>query len=153
MLAYQLHAHCIELGRYCYIQLYDSELEHFFGYAHGGAAAAGSSTSWAPDEHELRRYPARTRRRFNYTFRETDFLRGTLLPTLASLGAHPLVEVDIHGPFLEASVPTLPRARISSLRHVQEPSAVPALPLDTCLCRFVTEPLEPTSSQQPPAPT
>ena len=47
-LAYTLHYTCRRLRRYCYLRLWDSQLDDLFGYANG--------ERWAPLEDELSKY-------------------------------------------------------------------------------------------------
>ena len=48
-LAYALHYICRRLRRYCYLRLWDSQLDELFAYANG--------ESWAVSEAELAKYP------------------------------------------------------------------------------------------------
>lgn len=50
--AYALHQLCRMLDRFCYVRLWDSQLDDVFVYANGA--------SWAPTAEELARYPAPT---------------------------------------------------------------------------------------------
>ena len=49
MMAYQLHTLCLEqLRRFCYISLFDTALDAYFGYA-----ATAGPMAWSPSEKEL----------------------------------------------------------------------------------------------------
>ena len=150
--AYELHAACLlRLRRYCYLQLFDSELERHFGYAAPNLSSAGLDGSWRWDPSEAVRYPLRGARSLTLTFNVTQrnregFIETHVLPRLENI-TYPLVYVHLYG-----YPPNLPAGSFALLRDslASSGSAVAAITssfaLDPCLCRYVTQPRNATTA-------
>ena len=133
-LVYRLHTLCIHLQRYCYVSIFDQELESYFGYADG--------LSWAPDEDELSKYGQRHQLSMGCTRQQqkTRFVEESLLPALAS-HTTALLDVTIGSTNvpLYSSDLNIPNAAVLSgeLQPVEQHCF---RSLDTCTCRYVTQP-------------
>ena len=143
--ALRLHRLCYELRRFCYLSLYDAELEHYFGYASGA--------SWALSKTELAAYGTRqvVSMDLNKTHASRErgdaamaTLRGAIEAAIKQNDAA-LIDVHVYG--------WLPQVWLGHDAH-----SVRKAPLarDRCLARYVTEPLlkgRYRSLQQRAAPT
>jgi hypothetical protein len=120
--AYLVHSWCLKAHRFCYLKLFDSDLETIFGYRDGRA--------WAPATHALQRYA------WNRTFKRRGGDRKIVRQ--ASLShIHDLImsESNQDVPLLHVQMPTLYSDWFSSDIFLQT--------LDHCANRFVTEPRVP----------
>ena len=140
LLAYRLHTLCLERWRrYCYLSLYDSALDAYFGY-HGGSSASAVER-WSPIPRELARYPApHVELTINHSWKDHRFVENTLVPTLLDHDDVSLVVVHIFGVFLHGFL-GLP-AEQAAKPIPPSTATLGRLPYDPCLCRYVPEPLE-----------
>lgn len=125
---YLLHNLCYNLQRFCYMRLYDSDLEKMFRYANG--------MTWEFTEQEKSYYPNETVHvTFNTGVEEMEIL-------LQAYDAIPVVHVKQlqHIPFDSRSwIPYLPH---DGAHYRTDPRLVNVKTrgLDRCHCRFVTQP-------------
>ena len=140
-LAYTLHHICRRLRRYCYIKLWDSQLDELFGYANG--------QRWTPHASELAKYAESTT--IEHTGQEAHSVAALYervrnestplvhvrqvmsTPLLASEAIPwnlPLVAPLVADP-ARATVATQPYAVTSTEREGS---------IDRCFCRYVTQP-------------
>ena len=128
--ACRLHQLCRRVRRFCYISIYDTNLEDYFGYANG--------LSWKPRRQELIRYTHSDQNKTTLTFncnssrhnaeKHEPFIEGELLRAIEGADDAGLVKVTVRGwlpmtdvlPYIKAHLP-------------EEESQ--------CACRYVTEPL------------
>jgi len=148
---YQLHALCLDLERYCYVRLYDTDYDAYFGYFPSPnrstwsipprARPGRSAGPWASlrdhaGDAEFRRYAGYNSSQLHTPHVELTcdrhnhegFIESVLRPALAPHNATALLRVRIGG--------YLPRPAEMLRRHDAEAAALP----DACLSRYVTEP-------------
>ena len=148
---YQLHALCLDLERYCYVRLYDTDYDAYFGYfpspnrstwsippraRPGRPAGPWASLRDHAGDAEFRRYAGYNSSQLHTPHVELTcdrhnhegFIESVLRPALAPHNATALLRVRIGG--------YLPRPAEMLRRHGAEAAALP----DACLSRYVTEP-------------
>ena len=128
--ACRLHQLCRRVRRFCYISIYDTSFEDYFGYANGLA--------WKPQRRELIRYTDNDQKKATLTFncnssrhnaaKHEPFIEGELLRAIEAADDAALVKVTIRGWLPMTDV--LPYTRA----HLPEEES-------QCACRYVTEPL------------
>ena len=120
---------CRRVRRFCYISMYDTSFENYFGYANG--------LSWKPQREEIRGY---TRKHSKVTLnfqcnasrhkmkRYEPFIEGELLRAIEAADDKELVKVTVRG--------WLPMVNVLpyTSAHLPEEDS-------RCACRYVTEPL------------
>lgn len=141
--AFRMHALCLMLRRYCYVELYDTEYQVYFGYADG--------QSWAPEPQELLLYRTHHHIQFNTSDHATELLRNHLYEALAAPAYNQhdgLLDVSIRGAvplFREENTATMDTLSMSGAMdsHIPNPSDANLhriRGLDPCHCRYVTQP-------------
>ena len=148
---YQLHALCLELERYCYVLLYDTDYDAYCGYfpspnrstwsippraRPGGRRARGPRFGDHAGDAEFRRYAGYNSSQLHTPHVELTcdrhnhegFIESVLRPALAPHNATALLLVRIGG--------YLPRPAEMLRLHGAEAAAPPA----ACLSRYVTAP-------------
>lgn len=131
---YRLHALCMRVRRYCYISLYDTNFERYFGYADNGTSSEQLHMSWAPRADELAKYASVARVTLPCTRRckKGAFIEENLTSIVqsASLSSMALIAITIEG--------WIPLYQVD--RNASE--VLTGAPVDPCLSRAVTEPLD-----------
>ena len=119
---YRLHALCQRVHRYCYMILYDTPFEQYFGYSDGG--------SWAPTKRELAAYnsTASVSLRCLPRSKRSHFIETELEDAVANQTAS-LVSVTVQG-----WIPLYASDRGNAAEVLRAP------PVDPCLSRDVTQP-------------
>ena len=130
-LAYALHHVCHKLDRFCYVRLWDSQLDELFSYSNGD--------SWAPAEEELAKYPAPT---VDVELSGAEASNVALVYERVRNETAPLVRVRLvkAAPLIASesmpwTVPLVASRKISAARLEVRHGA-----LDRCFCRYVTQP-------------
>jgi len=131
--ACRLHQLCRRMRRFCYLSVYDTSFEDYFGYANG--------LSWKPRRMELARYANkrsielrcnasrhRVSRRNASRLRYEPFIEGELLRAIEAADDAALVKVTVRGWMPMTDVLSYTQA------HLPEEESL-------CDCRYVTEPL------------
>ena len=141
-LLFHIHTLCASVERYCYVTLFDTDYEEYFGYANG--------LSWSPRPRELLQYSDRASVEFAARSHDDAYRILYNLSTvvnLPSLAAASLIEVSIDG-----LAPLFHRERTKVQNTLSAAGAMDAgngpmdaalhrlVGLDPCLCRDVTQP-------------
>ena len=120
-LVYRLHSLCMRVQRNCYVSLFDTRFEHYFGYADG--------TVWAPTRKALGRYnsTAAITLECSRASKDKNFIEWTLEAAVQGADQDAaLITVDVFG-----WVPLYGIDRNQS-------EVLKAPPVDPCLSRYVT---------------
>jgi hypothetical protein len=128
--ACRLHQLCRRVRRFCYISIYDTSFEDYFGYANG--------LSWKPRREEMRRYTRKHSKKVTLNFqcnatrhiakRHEPFIEGELLRAIEAADDKELVKVTVRG--------WLPMVNVLPYTSANLPEEE-----SRCACRYVTEPL------------
>ena len=126
--ACRLHQLCRRVRRFCYISIYDTSFEDYFGYANG--------ESWKPQRPELIRYTRNNQKKKTLTLNcsssrhnaaHEPFIEGELLRAIEGADDAGLVKVTVRG--------WLPMTDVLSYTKAHLPEEE-----SQCACRYVTEP-------------
>ena len=129
-LAYVAHYVCRRLRRYCYVRLWDSQLEDLFTYANG--------ESWAPTARELARYDAA--HSMSFTAPESQQM-SVVFKHLRNESA-PLIRVILHLALPSVATLALPWLLpvSATARGGGGDGSRADRAIDRCFCRYVSQP-------------
>ena len=151
-LVYRLHSLCIHVERYCYISLYDSLLEDYFGYADAALP------SWKPPNAQSSARTYGVEKRMSLTLNVSNYVRWHAETTLRSLprilaaqNANRLIELTIHGVVPSVHMGGDHTAMLTRFFEQEAEDGIAWInrptdaglhrftDVDPCLCRYVTQ--------------